>query len=96
MVAGALVMLRGFRGEDQPAGPVVAATLTDSLGAYRLSAPAGTYFLLVAKAPVPHAVFTTGYRGANFAPGDSVNVSQVIHLKADTDVHLVVPQAWPR
>ncbi len=95
-VRGARVSLRRFVDRDAAAGSVLASTVTDSAGAYRLEAPPGTYFLVVSHAVIPHAVFTLGYEEKNFAPSDSVNASRVVELTEDATEDFVLPQAWPQ
>jgi hypothetical protein len=95
-VVGAQVALRDFSARDALAGAARVAAVTDSVGAYRLEAPAGSYFLVVSHASVPYAMYTSGYFDKNFTPADSVQAYRVLELTGDREENIVLPQAWPQ
>jgi len=89
------VDLLAFVGKEEPAGPKVAGTVTDSSGAYRLQVPPGKYLLVVSKAAIRHPRYTTGFMGKNFATEDSVNVFKTIEVAEESvEINLVLPQGW--
>lgn len=96
LTPGATVSLRLLVNKEAPAGEMVASTVTDSAGMYRLEADPGSYFLVVTKADIRYPRYTTGYLGKNFAETDSVHLSRMITLdRGEKELDLVLPQGWP-
>ncbi|MBN1424953.1 carboxypeptidase regulatory-like domain-containing protein [Candidatus Fermentibacteria bacterium] len=95
-VPDALVALHTFSAREDAAGEVVVSTRTDSVGAYRLQAPPGTYYLAVSHAMIPYTSFTQGYMDKSFAPEDSIQTFRILEVSADQEENIIVPQRWPQ
>ncbi|MCP4566568.1 MAG: hypothetical protein GY841_03180 [FCB group bacterium] len=85
--SGAEVSLYRYRGGGNSAGEIIATTISDSTGYYKLEADTGTYFLAIANAQGLFMI-TTGKSGKNFDNTQQVNQYQVINLIQDDTVNV--------